>query len=135
MASAAPTLSLCSSLTAQCKISQRGRTLPLSNPNLTFVTLSSPSQKLSLSSAIHSSSSRLLYPAPLKASESEAPVLDAAELEAPKPEDAKIVEASAEEEEASLEKPAPKREEIFAVVMVCVPLRDFGGYPDESSLR
>ncbi|POO00196.1 Ribosomal protein [Trema orientale] len=116
MASAA-TLSLCSSLTAQCKISQKWRNpKPLSNPSLTFLSLSS--QKLSLSSAIPSH--RLPFSVPPKASESEAPVLDAAaELEAPKPEDAKIVEASSGEEQvATSDEPAPKREEIFAVVMI-----------------
>lgn len=119
MASAASTLSLCSSLTAQCKISHKWRTHhPLSNPNLTFLSFSS--QKLSLTWA--TPSHRLPLPLPPKASESEAPVLEAAELQAPRPEDAKIVEASSEvqEEVASPEEPAPKREEIFAVVMVCM---------------
>ncbi|XP_062101595.1 large ribosomal subunit protein bL21c [Humulus lupulus] len=113
----ATTLSLCSSLTAQCKISHKWRThhLPLSNPNLTFLSLSSPN--LSLSSA--TPSHRIHSPLPPKASQSEAPVLEATELDAPNPEDAKIVEVSSEEPQvAASEEPAPKREEIFAVVMI-----------------
>ncbi|KAF4354499.1 hypothetical protein CsatB_008923 [Cannabis sativa] len=110
----ATTLSLCSSLTAQCKISQKWRTHPpLSNPNLTFLSLSYPNLSSStLSHRIHS-------PLPPKASLSEASILETAELDAPNTDDAKIVEVSSEELQVDTsEELAPKREEIFAVVMI-----------------
>lgn len=106
---ASSTLSLCSSLSVQCKISHKLRTPVVSNnPNLPFLSLPS-SHKLSLSSK------RLAFPLPLRAAatESEAPPVLEAEVETPK-----LEEDAAPAVEASPEEPPPKREEIFAVVMI-----------------
>lgn len=104
---ASSTLSLCSSLALQCKISPKPRIQANcgssnNNNSLPFLSLPSSNNKLSVSS---SSSSKRLNPT--KASELEAPVLDAP----PRAEDATIVVADSEE-------PPAKREEIFAVVMI-----------------
>ncbi|XP_024020447.1 50S ribosomal protein L21, chloroplastic [Morus notabilis] len=106
---ASSTLSLCSSLSVQCKISHKLRTPVVSNnPNLPFLSLPS-SHKLSLSS------NRLAFPLPPRAAatESEAPPVLEAEVETPK-----LEEDAAPAVEASPEEPPPKREEIFAVVMI-----------------
>lgn len=106
------TLSLCSSLSVQCKISQKSRSSPVSsNPNLGFLSLSSTT-KLSLSSALPSK--RVAFPLPPKAAAAEVEAPPLLEADASKPED----DAAAPVVEASPEEPAPKREEIFAVVMV-----------------
>lgn len=124
---ASATLSLCSSLALNCRISQKSQNPFFSNPNLSFLSLSS--HKLPLPSAI--ASSRPTFPFLSKSSESETSVVEAepevapvTEVEpevvpktepepdvAPESEATEIVEASSEQ--------APKREEVFAVVMVC----------------
>ncbi|KAF3445396.1 hypothetical protein FNV43_RR10572 [Rhamnella rubrinervis] len=126
---ASATLSLCYSLALHCRISQKSQNPFLSNPNFSCLSLSS--HKLPLSSVI--ASSRPTFPFLSKSSESETSVVEAepevepevapetegepdvapetdAKLDVPEPEAAEIVEASSEQ--------APKREEIFAVVMI-----------------
>ncbi|CAK7323560.1 unnamed protein product [Dovyalis caffra] len=117
-ASSSTTLvALCSSFTTQCKISKTqnaplSKTLCLSKPN--FGSLSKTTQKLSSSSLIFSKKPTFLDKPP-KLSESEAPVIEeepevpASEAN-PEPASSQIVEVATEE--------PPKREEIFAVVMV-----------------
>ncbi len=106
---ASVTLSLCSSLVSHCRISSKQNPSFSNNTNLNFLSLSS--HKLSLSS---SSSSPTFHFLP-KSSESETAVLDA-ETESPviasepEPEAAQIVQTSSEQ--------VPKREQVFAVVMV-----------------
>ena len=108
---ASVTLSLCSSLATHCRISPKQNpstpTLSFSNnTNLTFLSLSSHNHS-------RSSSSHAFHFLP-KSSESEAAVLDSEtqspEIESPEPEAAQIVETSSEQ--------VPKREQVFAVVMV-----------------
>ncbi|KAM4123320.1 hypothetical protein ACB094_01G150900 [Castanea mollissima] len=112
---ASVTLSLCSSLATHCRISPKQNpstpTLSFSNnTNLTFLSLSSHIHSRSSSS---SSSSHTFHFLP-KSSESEAAVLDSEtqspEIDSPEPEAAQIVETSSEQ--------VPKREQVFAVVMV-----------------
>ncbi|GMY17859.1 50S ribosomal protein L21, chloroplastic [Fagus crenata] len=105
---ASVTLSLCSSLVSHCRISSKQNPSFSNNTNLNFLSLSS--HKLSLSS----SSSPTFHFLP-KSSESETAVLDA-ETEfpviasEPEPEAAQIVQTSSEQ--------VPKREQVFAVVMI-----------------
>lgn len=110
---ASVTLSLCSSLATHCRISPKQNpstpTLFFSNnTNLTFLSLSSDNLSRS------SSSSHTFHFLP-KSSESEAAVLDSQtqspEIDSPEPEVAQIVETSSEQQ-------VPKREQVFAVVMV-----------------
>lgn len=110
---ASVTLSLCSSLATHCRISPKQNpstpTLFFSNnTNLTFLSLSSDNHSRS------SSSSHTFHFLP-KSSESEAAVLDSEtqspEIDSPEPEAAQIVETSSEQQ-------VPKREQVFAVVMV-----------------
>ncbi|KAH7524981.1 large ribosomal subunit protein bL21c [Ziziphus jujuba] len=111
---ASATLSLCSSLALNCRISsQKSQNPLLFNPNLTFLSLSS--YKLPLSSAI--ASQRPTFPFLSKSSESDTAIVEAAETNvtpvpeaAPEPAASQTVEATSE--------PAPKREEVFAVVMI-----------------
>ncbi|KAL5558458.1 hypothetical protein UlMin_034669 [Ulmus minor] len=104
---ASASLSLCSSLAVHCRISPRQ---PPSNPNFGFPSLSSP--KLSFSSPLFSR--RPTFSLLPKSSESDAPVLEVeveAEVDAPKlEEEPQVVDVSSE--------PAPKREQVFAVVMI-----------------
>lgn len=114
---ASATLSLCSSFAAHCKVSQPPPTTSLCqfNSNLSFLYLSSSSShKLS-------SSSRPTFPLLPKSSETESAVVEA-DLQAPEPE----AEPDASEPvtlevaETTATEQVPKREEIFAVVMVCM---------------
>lgn len=128
-------LSLCASLAVNCRISQKSQNPLLSNTNVGFLSLSS--HKLLLSSSVFASS-RSPFPFLSKSSESEASVVEAEPDVAPEtevePDVAPETEAEpnvgmetetlaqldAPEPEAPAE-PAPKREEVFAVVMVCFP--------------
>ncbi|XVF30008.1 hypothetical protein REPUB_Repub16aG0020300 [Reevesia pubescens] len=105
--SAYATLPLCSSFATQCKISNQN--------SLLFSPSKSPIFSLSKPFSFKLASSSLLPKAPTfstipKSSESEAAVVDAQpDNVEPEPEPAQLVEAAKEE---------PKREEIFAVVMI-----------------
>ncbi|KDP43354.1 hypothetical protein JCGZ_25459 [Jatropha curcas] len=117
MASSSTTLSLCSSLTIQCRISHNqnpqffSRTLSLSKPNSVSLfkthSLASPPPFLS---------TRLSFLPTLKSSESEAPVL---EVEAEAPESGPEPEPENEPGPiVDVTKEEPKGEDVFAVVMI-----------------
>ncbi|XP_009355379.2 50S ribosomal protein L21, chloroplastic [Pyrus x bretschneideri] len=111
-ASATATLSLCSSFATHCKISQN-----LQTPSTYF---SFPSLSLSSSHKLSSCSSRRpTFPLLTKSSESDSAVVVEAEFQAPEPEAGpddsepaalQVVETPSSE--------APKREQLFAVVMI-----------------
>lgn len=111
-ASSCATLALCSSLTTHCKISIN------QNPNPPLL-LSLSKSKLCSSSALYTRPAFSFTP---KFSQSEAPVLESepeaeAEAVAEAVAEAEIVESTAEDEESTATE-QPKREEVFAVVMV-----------------
>ncbi|CAN6720007.1 unnamed protein product [Malus baccata var. baccata] len=111
-ASATATLSLCSSFATHCKISQNLQT-PSTHLSFQSLTLSS-SHKLS-----SCSSRRPTFPLLTKSSESDSTVVVEAEFQAPEPE-----AGSDDSEPAALQvvetpsSEAPKREQLFAVVMI-----------------
>lgn len=105
-------LSLCSSLTSQCRISLKSQNPGFFNPNISFLSVTSHKPHLSFAA-------RPTFPLLLKSSVSEAAVVEA-EIDAPEPEsttDAPELQVTTAVVEASAE-PARKREEVFAVVMV-----------------
>ncbi|XP_024170186.1 50S ribosomal protein L21, chloroplastic isoform X2 [Rosa chinensis] len=115
MASSATLSLLCSSFASHCKISPPATTcLSQFNSNLTFLSLSSSS------SSPHklSSSPRPTFPLLPKSSEIDSAVLEA-ELQAPEPDAEPLAsEEPAPALELAESEPAPKREEIFAVVLI-----------------
>ncbi|CAI0556862.1 unnamed protein product [Linum tenue] len=108
MASTSSTLfSLCSSFSAHCKISPTpSLSKPLSFTKPNFASSFKLPQKLAFSS----SPSLPQFATVPKVSETDAPAVAEPELESPEPAATQVVEVAKEEE--------PKREEIFAVVMV-----------------
>ncbi|KAJ4845096.1 hypothetical protein Tsubulata_037917 [Turnera subulata] len=114
MASTSTTLALCSSFTSQCKLAHYFHTtqhsLPLSKPN--FASFSSTSQRLTSSSALCPRPALLARP---RCSASETAVAET-EPDAPEPETQPEPAASAQVVEVAKEE--PKREEIFAVVII-----------------
>ncbi|XP_004300037.1 PREDICTED: 50S ribosomal protein L21, chloroplastic [Fragaria vesca subsp. vesca] len=106
MASSATLSLLCSSFASHCKISSPS----LNFSNLTSLSLSSSSSSSPSSHKLLSSSPRLAFPLLPKSSEIDSAVLEA-ELQAPEPVASESATAAASEE-------TPKREEIFAVVMI-----------------
>ncbi|EEF35552.1 50S ribosomal protein L21, chloroplastic [Ricinus communis] len=106
MATTCTTLSLCSSFTAQCTISNHKQ-----NPNFISKTHFSSNPKIGPFTKSHKLTTRPSFLPILKSSESDAPVLEVEDANAPElqPEPAPFVEVAKEE---------TKREEIFAVVMV-----------------
>ncbi|KAM5574208.1 50S ribosomal protein L21, chloroplastic [Rosa sericea] len=121
MASSATLSLLCSSFASHCKISPPAITsLSQFNSNLTFLSLSTSS-----SSSPHklSSSPRPTFPLLPKSSEIDSAVLEA-ELQAPEPDaeplasEEPATSAALELAESAATEPPPKREEIFAVVMI-----------------
>ncbi|KAG7966651.1 hypothetical protein I3843_08G059800 [Carya illinoinensis] len=107
MASASATLSLCSSLPTHCRISTKQYPSPTfsfsNNSNLRSLLPSSPTLSLS------SSYSSRTFPLLPNSSESEAAVLES-ESGSPEPESAEFVQTSPVQ--------VPKREQVFAVVMI-----------------
>ncbi|XP_050214693.1 50S ribosomal protein L21, chloroplastic [Mercurialis annua] len=104
--SSATTLSLCSSFTTQCRISHNSK-----NPNLISNTHFVSNPKIVSFSKTHKLTTiRPSFVPVLKSSELEAPVLDAdTDATESQPEPATFLDVSQEE---------PKREEVFAVVMI-----------------
>ncbi|KAL6178877.1 hypothetical protein ACLB2K_050394 [Fragaria x ananassa] len=112
MASSATLSLLCSSFASHCKISPPS----LNSSNLTSLSLSSSSS--SSSSSHLSSSPRLAFPLLPKSSEIDSAVLEA-ELQAPEPVASESATATATATAtAAASEETPKREEIFAVVMI-----------------
>lgn len=107
---ASATLFLCASFASHCSLTHRqSPSFPTtSTSSLCFSSRRLPSQNLSLYSI---SPSRLPFSSIPKSSESEAAVVAEAEPQSSELQAAEIVKASPEEQ-------APKREEVFAVVMV-----------------
>ncbi|KAM0972575.1 hypothetical protein ACFX2I_020219 [Malus domestica] len=112
-ASASATISLCSSFATHCKISQNLQTLAT---HFSFPSLSPSSSSHKLSSC---SSRRPTFPLLIKSSESDSAVVVEADFQAPEPEagpDDAEPAALQVVETPSLE--APKREQLFGVVMI-----------------
>ncbi|WCJ44149.1 Ribosomal protein L21 [Euphorbia peplus] len=109
MASSSATLSLCSSFTTQCTVSNflpKFTFLSNPNPNPNFGSLSKSPNFISPPLL---STRPSFFPTP-KSSESETPVLEVeAEAPEPEPEPAPVVEVANDE---------PKRPDVFAVVMI-----------------
>ncbi|GLT58750.1 hypothetical protein SLA2020_316190 [Shorea laevis] len=104
MASSPSTLALCSSFSAQCKVSHQHN--PLTFPSKSSISLSKPSS-LKLASPPILFTKPAFSPVP-KVSESESAFIEA-EFDERAPEPAQVVTATKEE---------PRREDIYAVVMV-----------------